>query len=201
VGVRIAILIIALDFSKRRVSGFANQWRLDVLENFNPMLPGAETTAAVCVGGHCIAWSLAGIMPPNFCPKCGKMVIISCENPECQTRLPGDPYMADHVPFHHHCYKCGHAYPWTAARLEMVRQTLELQSEADEWDTATKARADELLGHLVDDSATPGYVKAVVRWIDQHGAETAGGVVRDLVTSAASEALKAALKASGFPIP
>jgi hypothetical protein len=152
--------------------------------------------AAVCVNGHVFAWLLDAPIAPKHCAKCGDPIIISC--PQCSAMLPGDGEMLQWVPYHAFCWRCGKAYPWTAADIERAKRSLREQAEVEGWDTAVKARSEELIDDIAADRVSASSVNAAVQWLSVHGAENATPIILDAIERLADMKLKQALRSS-FP--
>jgi hypothetical protein len=106
--------------------------------------------------------------------------------------------MLQWVPYYSNCPNCGQAYPWKAAEITRAKRTLAEQAEVERWSDAVKARAGELVDDIAADRATPSGVVAALKWLAQHGGESAEAPILDAIEGLASATLKQALRAD-FP--
>ncbi len=152
--------------------------------------------AAVCVNGHVYAWETEAPLAPNHCAKCGAGVIIAC--PRCRTPLPADGEMLKWVPYHAYCFHCGNAYPWRADDVARIKRTLSEQAEVERWSDAVKARANELVDDIAADRAAASGINSALKWLGEHGAETATPTILDALETLADMELKQSLR-SNYP--
>ena len=84
-------------------------------------------TALVCRNGHVITDTMKTSpgMIAKFCIKCGAEVVSECENCHADIRgyyhVPGVIGLFEYNP-PKFCHECGTAYPWTATRLEALKE-------------------------------------------------------------------------------
>ena len=82
--------------------------------------------ASICLKGHII--SNVEKIENEYCERCGSEIINHC--PNCQKEIRGKNYEADDYPMKYpyqlpkYCYKCGHPYPWTLARIKSIESCI-----------------------------------------------------------------------------
>jgi hypothetical protein len=150
-------------------------------------------TAQVCLNGHTVNESARSHPEHNqkFCARCGVETIISC--PECDHELRGafrgTLNFSDFVP-PAFCHNCGHAYPWTEAKLKAAK---DLISEAEKLSSEERESLSRSLDDLVRN--TPSTQVAAMRFkklLPKAGKEIAEAV-RSIAVDILSEAAKKAL--------
>jgi hypothetical protein len=153
-------------------------------------------SAAVCASGHVLSWEIDAAAAAKYCAKCGDPILVAC--PACNNALPADGEMLEWVPYHSNCIYCGKAYPWKADEIARAKRTLAEQAEVENWSDDVKARADALVDDIAADRAAASGVLAALKWLAQHGAESATATILDAVERLGSVTLKQALRSS-FP--
>jgi hypothetical protein len=148
--------------------------------------------AQICRNGHVVTsdLQLSPEMSVNFCRQCGQSTLSACENCGASIRgyysVPGvfssRPYS---VPAF--CHNCGHAYPWTAGRLQAARDL------AQEVEGVSPEERDLLTGSLEDlVRDTPNTPVAATRFkrIAAKTGQAAAQAFRSILVDVVSETAK-----------
>jgi hypothetical protein len=121
---------------------------------------------------------------PPFCATCGAPSINAC--PHCQSLIEVE-YPGGRPSY---CARCGKALPWTDAALAAAREyTDELEQLTQDEKAVLKGTFDDL---VCDTDRTPLAVSRFRRLVDRVG-PLAGGVLKKIVETVATEAAKKAL--------
>lgn len=165
------------------------------------VLPGLAAersgpTAAVCISGHVLSWSVDPSIEISHCGKCGDEILRAC--PACRAPLPPDPEMLQWVPYYSYCQSCGKPYPWIASEIARAKRSLTEHAEVEHWSDDARARAEVLVDDIAAGRASGSEIVAALAWLRQRGAENATPPVLDAIERLAGAELKSALRPS-FP--
>jgi len=118
------------------------------------MSEGRYSVAQICVNGHSVN-AFSDRYPQHneeFCQQCGSQTITACE--KCNTPIRGkfiapgsfssSLYVAPKF-----CLNCGHAYPWTQAR---IRAASELADLIEEFNETERQQLKESIQNIVQDT-------------------------------------------------
>lgn len=154
---------------------------------------GRHDVAQICLNGHVANDSTQRYPEFNkaFCEQCGAATITSC--PNCSKPIQGAYHVEGMVdysdpqapPF---CIGCGHAFPWTEARIQAAKELAEL--ELSEEDSAVFA---ESVAELVKDSPRGTLAAAKVKKIMSKAGKTFCDAARDILVDIVSETAKKAI--------
>jgi hypothetical protein len=151
--------------------------------------------AAVCAKGHVVS----GLLRPGErgdpkCGRCGSETIVQC--PRCEAALRGH---VKGVPggglgLGDYCWSCGEPYPWRERQIADAKRLVELRSEIEDWDEATKQRLREITGEIAAGTANPDIVVATAEWLDQHAGPVAKKTLWEVVKAIGTQALESYVK-------
>ena len=102
--------------------------------------------ALICENGHVLSGMVdKNADPAAFCPACGARAIQKCS--ECDSEIRGWRVGAAYPawPRPKFCHRCGHPFPWTAARSEAL---IQLANEAEGLDDGDRRILAESLPDL-----------------------------------------------------
>lgn len=157
--------------------------------------------AIVCESGHCIsATREAGEAIDARCKTCGAKTWTKCTTPPCNAPLRGydfDGYESSEPGLEsvgNYCFVCGQPYIWRRNKMAEAHKLLELRSEVEDWDTATKARLEEVMGEIETGSVSGEYVMAAADWLDQRGGASARKTLWEIVKAVGADALVSYVK-------
>jgi hypothetical protein len=152
-------------------------------------------TALVCKNGHVIT-SILKISPQTyekFCKECGAETLSQC--PSCQADIRGDY----HVPgvmglFEYHapkyCHACGSAYPWTATRLQVLK---EIANQTAELSAKEREELSKSIDELVKDTPRTEWAarefKRLIKKVPAETWETMKPILVQVVVDAAKKHL------------
>lgn len=168
----------------------------DVNDNWEGEMSGYYDVAQICLSGHVVNESYREYPQHNqeHCDKCGELTIVKCQS--CQTEIRGY-YHTPHViggggigKAPNFCHKCGKPYPWTARKIEAVR---EMTDELEGITTQEKEKLKKSLDDLV--SETPKTEVAVLRFkkILKKVGKDSYESIKSILVDVASEAIKKSL--------
>ncbi len=129
-------------------------------------------------------------MASPFCRECGQPTLTRCEN--CGAAIRGDHSIPDVVSFFAYsvpafCHSCGHAYPWTAARLQAAR---DLAQEAEGLSPEEREVLTESLDDLVRDSPNTPVAASRFRRVVAKAGQAAAQGFRSILVDVVSETAK-----------
>ena len=151
--------------------------------------------AQICENGH-VANSMARDYPnsnQDHCDRCGTPTIMAC--PSCQTAIRGFYHVPGVISFDDYaapafCYKCGKAFPWTAAHLRAAEDL------ADEMDGLTSEERESLrksLPDLVRDTpitrVAETQFKKIIQKVGKDGYEGMRSLLKDIVSETVRKTL------------
>lgn len=147
-------------------------------------------TALVCRDGHVLT-SISELRPEEvtpFCPHCASPTLTACES--CGKPIPGGTkgsmYLGDFVP-PVYCRYCAAAMPWTAARLDTLRELTGIQEGLTDEERATLDRSwDELTRDTARTQVAVVQVKRLLPKIAGASAEA----MRKIITEVATDAVR-----------
>lgn len=147
-------------------------------------------TGQVCLNGHGITANIGYGLGSPFCEQCGAKTITNC--PHCKGIIRGyvvEGWGAKWEPAAH-CFNCGAAYPWTAAKVTAVE---ELASAIEELTDHEREVLLELMPHLLQETPRTGpagfKVAAIVGRLSAPAKAAFRGLLNDLVVEAGKTAL------------
>ncbi len=157
------------------------------------MSRGYYDTAQICLNGHLINERVNTFPPHNqeYCSLCGAKTITKCLHCQADIRgaydVPGVAVFGLRIAVPRFCHACGHAYPWTEARLQAAE---DLADELDKLNDEEKTYLKDSVNDIVRDTPqTPVAATRFKRLVAKAGSEAAS-MFRDLLVDIASETAK-----------
>ena len=157
---------------------------------------GYYDVAQICSNGHVINAGSKRYPEHNlpFCERCGAPTITTC--PHCSEPIRGE-YHVEGVfaagfifPAPGFCAKCGHAYPWTTARVEAARALADdLDSLSGDDREALKRSLDDLVRDTPQTQVAAQRFKRVAAKAGKQAADALRTILIDVVSEAAKKAL------------
>ncbi len=157
---------------------------------------GHYDVAQICRNGHVINASSEKYPEHNlpFCERCGAPTIVAC--PNCGQPIRGEYHVEGVIaagfefPAPGFCAKCGHAYPWTAARLEAARALADdLDALSGEEREVLKKSLDDLVRDTPQTQVAAQRFKKFAATAGKQAADGLRAILIDVVSEAAKKAL------------
>jgi len=152
---------------------------------------GGYCTAQICQNGHVIVsgTETAPDLKADYCKDCGASTTMECA--ACKASIRGryesgaiglDNYTAPRF-----CHRCGAAYPWTAAKLEVAK---ELADELDELTADERERLKGALDDLVKDSPRTQVAGTRFKRLMIKAGTSGASAMREIIVDVLSESAK-----------
>jgi hypothetical protein len=143
-------------------------------------------TAVVCRDGHVLT-AVKEIRPETatpFCPHCASPTLDSCES--CGQPIPGEAmgsFFGGYVP-PVYCRYCAAPMPWTAARLDALRDLTAIQEGLSDDERATLNRSwDELTRDTARTQVAVVHVKRLLPKLVGAGADAMRKILTEVATA------------------
>jgi len=159
-------------------------------------MSGYYDVAQICLNGHVVNDNYREYPQHNqdYCDKCGTSTISKCQS--CQAEIRGDYHVSGVIGMGgkekapNFCHNCGKPYPWTAKKIEAVREmTDELEGITEEEKEKLRNSLDDLVSETPKSEVAVLRFKKILKKVGTDSYES----IKSILVDVASEAIKKSL--------